>query len=78
MYALVEAFPLPWEWWIDGARLHLAAWTSRAPFGRGPSGRRLARFRNGERLPDDLVALIEGQLHPVAMEWVAARRHSAD
>lgn len=75
MYVPGTLFPLPREWWIDGARLHLDGWLARAPFGRSASGNRLARFRGGESLDQDLVALIEDQLHEVALEWVAARRN---
>lgn len=69
-YARGIIFPLPREWWIDGARLHLDGWDTRAPFGLTNAGGRLARFRAGESLDDHLVALIEQHLHSVALDWV--------
>jgi hypothetical protein len=70
-------FPLPREWWIDGARLHLAGWPQRAPFGAGATGRRMAVFRSGEALPQDAVELLDIYLHAVAREWVQRRRSGA-
>lgn len=73
-YAPGVVFPLPREWWVDGARLHLGGWPNRAPFGRGSSGRRMAVFRSGESVPGSAVALIEHLLHPVVLEWVKHAR----
>lgn len=61
---------LPIEWWIDGARIHLAGWSARAPFG----GSKVRRFRNGESLNASDVAVLERLLHPVAVAWLAERR----
>ena len=73
-YAPGVIFPFPREWWVDGARLSLAGWPPRAPFGWTTTGRRMAVFMSGTSSPDQAAALIENRLHPVARGWVARAR----
>ncbi len=73
-YAPGIVFPLPREWWVDGARLHLDGWPRRAPFGISASGRRMARFKGGELLSRDAVRLIEKRRHPIVTDWVTRAR----
>jgi len=70
-------FPLPREWWIDGARLNLAGWPRRSPFGVSRHGTRMARFRNGERLVAAATLLMFARLHPVAQAWVENARNGS-
>jgi hypothetical protein len=60
-------FPLPREWWVDGARIHQHGWSSRAPWGG-----KIRRFQNGEQLSAGDVQVLRGLLHPVASEWLDA------
>lgn len=72
-YAEGTIFPWPREWWIDGARLHVAGWTG-APFGLTRAGKRAARFQSGVTLNLHSLDLIEQLAHPVAIEWADQRR----
>jgi len=67
-------FPLPRDWWLDGARLQLDGWQTAAPFGLSAAGNRMAQFQGGQTLGDHHVALIEQHLHPVALDWIEAHR----
>lgn len=73
-YAKGAVFPLPRDWWLDGARLHMEGWNKlHAPFGM-PGGHRIARIQNGVSIARDSMRAISKLLHPVAMEWVLAKR----
>lgn len=63
-------FPLPRDWWIDGARIRLARkWMPSGPFREAPN-----RFQNGMNVPDVDAAVLRHHLHPVAQEWI--ERHT--
>ena len=71
-YAPGIIFPWPCDWWIDGARLHLAGWVG-SPFAMSKSGQRTSRFQGGQMIAAESLALIQDFAHPVALEW--ADRH---
>jgi len=63
-------FPLPWEWWVDGARISASTWSGRAPFGK------IRRFRKGERISTADAAVLRNLLHPVARIWIDHAVHA--
>ena len=65
-------FPLPREYWIDGARIQFnpkERWEPAGPFKPWPSN-----YANGVALSDSNAAILRRQLHPVVTEWL--ERHS--
>ncbi len=67
-------FPLPRDWWLDGARLQLDGWQTAAPVGLSAAGNRMARFQGGQVLDGAHVALIEQHLLPVALDLIESYR----
>lgn len=73
-YAKGQLFPLPREWWLDGARMQLNDWGTSPPFGLGKKGVRVVQLQAGQAVPSNHTKAMTDHLHPVAREWIAARR----
>ena len=63
-YAPGLIYPLPREYWIDGARIQLSKWSGRAPFKAPPN-----RFRNGEAIETSDVAVLTSLLADPVCVW---------
>lgn len=65
-YEKGRLWPLPHEYWIDGARLQLLGWRG-APFKTGPS-----RFQNGTTVRLENLALLMKQVALPVKEWMVS------
>jgi hypothetical protein len=63
-YAPGIVYPLPREYWIDGARIQLSKWSGRAPFKSSPN-----RFRNGEAIDTLDVKVLTSLLAEPVCVW---------
>lgn len=70
-YEQGRLWPLPSEYWIDGARLQLLGWEG-APFHDGPR-----RFRNGQTVKPGNVALLLRHIALPVREWMDAEVRAA-